>query len=178
MRTISTSRSAFFDTTKLSFTIGEKKPSWRNLRTPALWMNVRNGVRRYSSPTPGRTRDFQRSSPSPHIFGGRSAARTIVERSTLLVSTPVQVTTDISMLAPLAILARGTHQPVFLVRTDDVDVARTVFLSPPFSELRLRMPRDPAKTVTGYYLPSLAFSPPSEVTGDLMLGGPGRDEIF
>jgi hypothetical protein len=75
------------------------------------------------------------------------------------------------MLATLAILARGTHQSVFLVRTDDVDVALTVFLSPPFSELRLRIPRDPAKTAIGYYLPSLAFTPPSEVDGDLLLGG-------
>jgi hypothetical protein len=58
------------------------------------------------------------------------------------------------MLAMLEILARGTYRPVFPVRIDDVDVALTVFLSPPFSELRLRMPRDPAKTATEYYLPS------------------------
>lgn len=40
------------------------------------------------------------------------------------------------------------------------------------------MPRDPAKTATGYYPPSLAFTPPSEVVADLLLGDQGAMKSF
>lgn len=52
-----------------------KKPSWRNSRTPASWMNVRLGGPRYSTLNRGPSRVPLNLSRRPRTFAGRSAAQ-------------------------------------------------------------------------------------------------------
>jgi len=123
--------------------IGERKPSWRNSRIHALWMSVRNGAQRYFTPIPGRIRDFQRSSLSPRISGGKSVAHIIAGLCIHLASTLVQVTTGISTQARDS--SYRVHK-CLLKMAGAVDVVpQRVFLS---LVLTPRIPRESAETTT------------------------------